>query len=127
MSSLDYHESADGIHIITLNTTREFDPEVITDLLGEIHHFAYGKPAYIMLNLEAHYRLPLREFVTELKHFYKRVDGSNLRIALVAQPSVVNVLQTMVKTLVTRESIQYFTVTDSAAQWLLLEIKKNAA
>ena len=80
-----------------------------------------------MLNLESHYHLPLREFAEELRTVYKSLDSNKLKLALVVQPSMVNVLEVVVKTLVSRQHIHYFTMSARAYLWLNLERKKDIA
>lgn len=126
---IDYYQSADGIHIFEFNRTdnQQFDVHSVIGELTQIYQNSQGKAAYIVLNLQAYYRLPLREFVAELKQVYKMVDESPLMIALVLQPALVNVVETMVKTTITRDAIQNFTKLDLALLWLNIERKKQQA
>lgn len=124
---IDYYESADGTHIFEAHadTSEHFNSRLIMDALTEIYQNAQGNPVYIMLNLNVHYHLPLREFVNELKQFYKMVDRSPVFIALVLQPALVGVVETMVKTLMRREAIQNFTKPELGLLWLSIERKKR--
>jgi len=124
---IDYYQSADGIHIFEFmkNHNQQFNTHFVIGELNRIYQNSEGKPIHIMLNLQAYYRLPLREFVAELKQFYKAVDKSPIMIAIVLQPALVNVVETMVKTTITREAVQNFTKPDLALLWLTIERTKQ--
>ena len=127
MQSFNYHQTPEGIHVINSKETKSgiIAVDDVIEMLQEIQHNASGKPVYVVLNLEEHYHLPLREFAEELRSVFKSVDSSKLKLALVVQPSMVNVLEVVVKTLVSRQDIHYFTMTARAYLWLNLERKKH--
>ncbi|MEM9953364.1 MAG: hypothetical protein AAF846_17285 [Chloroflexota bacterium] len=122
-----YQEYSQNTHIIRTQDDDTFEMDIIIHKLHTICRKASDKPSYIMMDFSANYHVPLREFVIELKQFYGAVDSQKLRIALVVQPSLVRVLEAVVKTLVTRESIQYFTNEDRALLWLTIERGKHIA
>jgi len=126
MESFNYHQTPEGIHVIDSKETKSglIAVEDIIEILQGIQYNAFGKPVYVVLNLEAHYHLPVREFAEELRPVYQSVDGSKLKLALVVQPSMVNVLEVVVKTLVSRQHIHYFTMSARAYLWLNLERKR---
>ncbi|MGB7339639.1 MAG: STAS/SEC14 domain-containing protein [Phototrophicaceae bacterium] len=127
--AITYHQNVDGTHIIKIESNSAV-PVLIRDvvtLLVDIHYQSHHNSAYIVLDFERYDQFPLREFVMCLKQFYRDVEMNQLRVALVVQSSLVRVLEAVVKTLVTRESIQYFTDTERALLWLHLERGRNVA
>lgn len=129
MQGFTYHQTSDGIHVIDLQDDRsiDFSVEDITGMLKQIQQDTDGAPAYVLLNLEAQYHLPLRQFVQELRRFVTKDDKHDLKIALVVQPAMINLLEVMVKTLVATDFINYFTMSARAYLWLNLQHKRNAA
>lgn len=129
MQGISYHQSTDDIHVIDLQDghSNDFSVEDITSMLREIQQNADGAAVYVLLNLEAHYNLPLRQFLEELRRFSSKEGQNQVKIALVVQASMINMLDIMVKTLVTHDFINYFTMTARAYLWLNLEHKRSIA
>ena len=94
------------------------------DILGQIA--MSQSPAYALIDMRGHYVLPLRDFSAQLKRLYRDLPETQpLFLAMVVDSSVVGVLSTIVKTLVRRETIQYFTNMDKAKMWLSIERTKQ--
>lgn len=127
MSHIAYHQSADGTH--TIDILSEFgsaEAQEVIDILAEIAMSAGGEPAYSLIDMRGHYVLPLRDFSSQLKRLYREIsENQPLFLAIVVDASVVSVLSTIVKTLIRRDSIQYFTQADKAHLWLSIERKKQ--
>ncbi|GAB5493141.1 MAG: hypothetical protein Phog2KO_33560 [Phototrophicaceae bacterium] len=124
--NFNHYQNSDSTHIfnITNRTVSDFDASMLTNTLHQLYQEAKGAPLYIILNLESYYSLPLSDFTLELKKFYTTVNKSSVFIALILDPSLVTIVQSMVKTLVTRESLQNFSKEETALLWLDIERKK---
>lgn len=122
-----YHQNSDGTHIISVASEKvtSFAVKDVIIQLADIHYQAHDCATYVVLNFGMYSHLPLREFVMYLKQFYKDVSDNQLSLALVVDTSQVRVLEAVVKTLVTRETIQYFTDLDKALLWLSIERSKS--
>jgi hypothetical protein len=127
MSHIAYHQSADGTH--TIDILSEFgsaEAQEVIDILAEIASNSAGHPAFGLIDMRGHYVLPLRDFSAQLKRLYRDMhDEQPLFLAMVVDASVVSVLSTIVKTLIRRDSIQYFTQADKAYLWLSIERSKQ--
>lgn len=127
MSHIAYHQNADGIH--TIDILSEFggaEAQDVIDILAEIALTSAGQPAYGLIDMRGHYVLPLRDFSAQLKRLYREIpENQPLFLAMVVDASVVSVLSTIVKTLIRRDSIQYFVQADKAHLWLSIERNKQ--
>lgn len=125
MSHISYHQSSEGNHVIEVLS--EFgleEAQEAIDILGQIA--INQSPAFALIDMRGHYVLPLRDFSAQLKRLYRDLpENQPLYLAMVVDSSVVGVLSTIVKTLVRRESIQYFTNIDKAKMWLGIERTKQ--
>jgi len=75
--------------------------------------------------LRDNHALPIRILATEIKRYYReRVGQAPLYLAIIVELSVAQVMTTVLKTLVHRDSIQLFTSSEKANQWLMLERNK---
>ena len=121
--------STAGTHIFNITDTNinNFDVHELTNALKRLYQEARGEPLYILLNLEGYHKLPLNDFILELKQFYASVNKASVFIALMLHPSLVTIVQSMVKTLVTREALQNFSQEEKALLWLSIERKKIAS
>jgi hypothetical protein len=128
MSHIAYHQAADGTHVIDiLSEFSGAEAQEVIDILAEIAVNARTTPAYCMIDMRGHYVLPLREFSAQLKRLYREMpENQPLFVAMVVDASVISVLSTIVKTLVRRESIQYFVEPDKAYMWLGIERTKQS-
>jgi hypothetical protein len=125
MSHISYHQNGEGTHIIDVLT--EFGAEESQEAIDILGQIAMNQsPAYGLMDIRGHYVLPLRDFSAQLKRLYREMpEGQTLFIALVVDASVIGVLSTIVKTLIRRDSIQYFTNVDKAKMWLAIERNKQ--
>lgn len=127
MGHIEYHQASDGSHHITISS--EFNmPEIqeLMDVLQEIARTNPDKATYIIIDLRGQYVLPLREFASPLKRFYQNLpENQAIFMALLVDTAVVSVLSTIIKTLIKRDSIQYFTQDDKAHLWLTIERGKQ--
>jgi hypothetical protein len=125
MSHVTYHQHSEGTHVIdVLSEFGAQEAQEAIDMLGQIA--TSQSPAYALMDMREHYVLPLRDFSAQLKRLYREMpEGQTLFVAMVVDASVVSVLSTIVKTLVRRDSIQYFTNMDKAKMWLSIERTKQ--
>ena len=125
MSHVTYHQSGEGTHVIdVLSEFGAQEAQEAIDMLGQIA--MSQSTGYALMDMREHYVLPLRDFSAQLKRLYRELpEGQTLFVAMVVDASVVSVLSTIVKTLVRRDSIQYFTNMDKAKMWLSIERMKQ--
>jgi hypothetical protein len=125
MSHISYHQTVEGTHVIdVLSEFGAEESQEAIDILGQIA--MNQSPAYGLMDIRGHYVLPLRDFSAQLKRLYREMpEGQTLFIALVVDASVIGVLSTIVKTLIRRDSIQYFTNVEKAKMWLTIERNKQ--
>jgi hypothetical protein len=125
MSHIIYHQSGEGTHVI--DVLAEFGSEESQGVIDILMQVGMSQsPAYGLIDMRGHYVLPLRDFSAQLKRLYRDLpENQPLFLAMVVDASVVSVLSTIVKTLVRRESIQYFTNIDKAKMWLSIERNKQ--
>jgi hypothetical protein len=102
------------------------EAQEVIDILAGIAANQPDTPAYCLLDMRGHYVLPLRDFSAQLKRLYRDMpENQPLFLAMVVDAAVVSVLSTIVKTLVRRDSIQYFTQLDKGQLWLNIERNKQ--
>ncbi|MEO1288836.1 MAG: hypothetical protein AAFV93_13805 [Chloroflexota bacterium] len=127
MAILHHHTSADNIHTITLQTDRIIEKlstqQIIEALvwISEQFNLSDKQQLRVIIDLSCFHLLPLRNLAIELRRFYEQEENINTKIALVVQPALVEVLNTMTRTYVKRDSIQLFTQLDKAELWLTLQ------
>jgi hypothetical protein len=126
MSQISYHQNSEGTHIVSvLNDFGSEEAQEAIDILGQAA--MQQSSSFALMDMRGHYVLPLRDFSAQLKRLYRDLPETQpLFLAMVVDSSVVGVLSTIVKTLVRRESIQYFTNIDKAKMWLSIERNKQA-
>lgn len=116
----------DDIHeIIIIGNFQEDDTEYLAALLEDIYNPDEAK--YVYIDFSQHHILPLRALGSTILRFYRdRVHQTPIFIALVVQPSLGRVLNSVIKTLMHRELVQIFTDANRAYQWLELEREKQS-
>ncbi|MEL6408644.1 MAG: hypothetical protein AAFR81_30025 [Chloroflexota bacterium] len=124
MTTLNHHISQHHVHTVTFSPTSTTDQLVarrVKNTLQSIdvtHHQASKHSLYILLDVSDFYLLPLKRLAFELRAFYAQKQTTDVKIALVVQPALAQVLATMTKTFVKRDDIQLFTQNNKADLWL---------
>ena len=125
MANFEIHHNANGIYEIdTIGSFRDSDTEYLIEMLANIHESR--ETNYLYIDLSQHHVLPLRALGSTILNFYReQVYQAPLFIALIVQPSLAQVLTSVIKTLMRRELVQVFTEPERAYQWLEIERQKQ--
>jgi len=110
--------------INVIGSFKNSDAEYLSEQWQEIYDPNHS--AYVCIDLSHDYVLPLRTLGLALLRFYRNtVRKSPMFIALIVQPAIARVLDSVLKTLMRRELVQTFAIEERAKQWLMLEQKKR--
>lgn len=126
MSEIEQHQQADGIFY--LRPEKSFSEERVEQVIETLKSLHHGtEPTYIILDLGDNYVLPIRTLASAIRSFYRNIPPTNapIFIAMIVEKSMIQVMDSVFKTLMRREAIQPFTETKRAKQWLMLERLKQ--
>jgi hypothetical protein len=126
MSHIEQYQLGDGTYCIrTKDLLIEADVEQIIDTLKSIYQNTQA--TYVILDLQENYVLPIRILATQIRLYYKELPTTNapLFVAMLVEPSLVQMMGTILTTLMKRDAIQPFTEMKRAKQWLMLERMKQ--
>lgn len=126
MAVIDQHQQADGTYYLaTTDLLVETDVEQIVAILKAIYH--HDQATYAILDLTGNYVLPMRVLASRIRHFFRGMmrTSAPFFVAVIVEPDILQVMDTVLKTLVSRDAIQPFTDIDRARQWLKLERLKQ--
>lgn len=108
----------------------EASHDAIDQFLGMLVDFyeeTNGDNPYIILDMRESGMLPLRYLTKSLRRLFERYpEHESAKIALVLEdPQMLNVTRALLRTIMKRESVQYFTKMDKARLWLKIEQNKR--
>ncbi|MEL6308726.1 MAG: hypothetical protein AAFN11_19235 [Chloroflexota bacterium] len=128
MSTLTYISMDNNTHELVFNeATRKATDEFIA-LWAKWQTMQSGN-LYIVLDMRPAGMVPLRYLTKQMKKMLaKHVEGENVYIAIVLDdPQMLMVTQVLLRTIVKRQPVQYFTQVEKAHLWIKIEQKKAQA
>jgi len=126
MLEIEQYQQADGVYF--LRPEKILTEETTVYVIETLKSIYRGSEAtYIILNLENNYTLPIRKLATDIRSFYRSIPPTNspMFIAVIVENSMIQVMDSVLKTLMRREAIQAFNEMSRAKQWLMLERLKQ--
>mgnify|MGYP006271962111 CR=1 FL=1 len=125
MELIKYTHHADGTHEFKLEGDNAY---AVDQLLPEFKTIITGDDAkYVIFEMTTLKMGTMRYFANELRAFMRaRQDQTPLFIAIIISAGMVDLTSSLLKTILERETVQYFTQSDKARTWLRIEKQKQA-
>lgn len=127
MDPIHYSRYGDGTHAVRFyEATRQAVDTLIDMIEGLYSDPENNENIYLILDFRNSGMLPLRYFTQELRQLnerYPRHKPAHMAMVL-ADANIIDVTDALLRTILRRDSVQYFTVMDSAEMWLRLERDK---
>lgn len=126
MAEIEQHQQADGTYYIgAKNLLVETDIEQTIEALKSVYQPTQA--CYVILDLADNFVLPIRVLSSQIRLFHQEISSTNapLFLALIIEPSLIQMIETVFTTLMRRDLIQPFIEMKRAKQWLTLERMKQ--
>lgn len=127
MSLITYQQLDNNVHkLFFIEANRRSSDEFI-EILTDFYQNVELDNVYLLLDLRESGMLPLRRLTTNMRHINEEYPNHPaVHIALALNDGLmVDVTSALMRTIMRRDSIQYFTDIDKAYQWLEIEQDKR--
>lgn len=127
LTELIQHKQSDDTHIFAFHQATRMAVDDLTQHLRTLYSTAKPEhPFYIILDMRASGMLPLRYLAYSLRALVSQHPNKpSAYIAVILDDSaLVSVTDALLKTILRRDHVQYFTQLDTAQLWLQIERKK---
>ncbi len=116
-----------NIHELVFSEASRNAIDQFLEMLVSFYQETPGEHPYIILDMRESGMLPLRYLTKSLRRLFERYpehESANIAIVL-EDPQMLHVTRALLRTIMRRETVQYFTKIEKARFWLKLEQNKR--
>lgn len=126
MSALTVVSVDNNVHELVFNEASRQAADEFLSMWAALYERNEANMLYIVLDMRDSGMLPLRYLTTQMRDMLQQhPDRESAHIAIVLDdPQILSVTQALMRTIIRRQRVQYFTQMDKAYFWLEIEKKK---
>ena len=127
MSLITHLRQKNNVHELEFTEASRLSTDQFITLLADFYRESQSVSIYLILDMRISGMLPLRYLTLELRRLNEEyVNHVPIYIAIVLKdPSIIEVASALMRTIMRRDSTQYFTDIDKARLWLDIEQRKR--
>ena len=127
MSLITHLRQDNNVHELAFTEASRRSTDQLITLLADFYRKPQSESIYLVLNMCISGMLPLRYLTVELRRLNEEYPNhASIYIAIVLKDaSIIEVTSALMRTIMRRDSTQYFTDIDKARLWLDIEQRKH--
>lgn len=127
MSLITHLRQKNNVHELAFTEASRRSTDQLITLLADFYRKPQSESIYLVLDMRASGMLPLRYLTVEMRRLNEEyTNHAPIYIAIVLKDtSLIDVTSALMKTIMRRDSVQYFTILEKARLWLDIEQRKR--